>query len=202
MHNDTLEIVDTRQADALRAGTWALLGRLLASPPSSETLQRLAQLEPSAEDADPLAIAWAALGRAARAADGEALHREFQDVFIGVGGGEVTPYGSWYLTGTLLDRPLVRLRSDLDELGIARSEANCEPEDHAAAVCEIMALVIEDEAVDHAWQCDVFQRHAESWLARFFEDLGRAPSADFYRAVAAVGQAFVAMERKYYALPA
>ena len=40
----------------------------------------------------------------------EQVEREYFDLFIGVGRGELLPYGSYYLTGFLHERPLARLR--------------------------------------------------------------------------------------------
>jgi len=39
--------------------------------------------------------------------------------------------------GEQIGDPLARLRGDLMPLGIERAEGNCEPEDHAATLCEI-----------------------------------------------------------------
>ena len=50
----------------------------------------------------------------------ERVEREFFDLFIGLGRGELLPYGSYYLTGFLHERPLARLREDL---GAARHRA-------------------------------------------------------------------------------
>lgn len=195
--------LDADIVDALRAGTWTMLGRLLMASPAPETLQRLIAAGASElGSADPLAAAWAQLREAALAAVPEAIEREYQNVFIGVGGGEVTPYASWYLSGTLFDRPLVELREDLEALGVVRGEGCSEPEDHAGAICETMGLVILDEDVDLDWQTELFKRHAESWMGRFFEDLQKAPSANFYCSVGALGQAFLELERRFHAMAA
>ena len=90
-------------------------------------------------DASPLGLAHVALAEAASAAKVESVEREFFNVFIGVGRGELLPYGSYYLTGFLHERPLARLRDDLSALGIERGDGNAEPEDNAAMLCEIMA---------------------------------------------------------------
>ena len=195
------DVLDVDPTDSLRAGTWALLGQLLAAAPTPDMIDRLAGLPPMAETPDAIAAAWQQLAAAARHATPDGLVAEYQDVFIGVGGGEVTPYASWYLTGTLMDRPLVQLRSDLEALGIERKADCSEPEDHVAALCEIMALVVQDEDVDPDWQRELHARYVAGWMGRFFEDLGKASSADFYRAVAAVGQAFVEMERRFHEMP-
>ena len=202
INHSAAALADTDPTDSLRAGTWALLGQLMAGPPAPELLARLARLAEAPQVADDMGAAWRQLADAAVRARGEAVVIEYQDVFVGVGGGEVTPYASWYLTGTLMDRPLVQLRSDLESLGIERNADCSEPEDHAAALCEIMALAVQDEEVDFDWQRELFTRHVAGWMPRFFEDLGKASSADFYRAVAAVGQAFVDMERRFFEMPA
>lgn len=195
------DVLDVDPTDSLRAGTWALLGQLLAAAPTPDMIDRLAGLPPMDETPDAIAAAWQQLAAAARRATPDGLVAEYQDVFIGVGGGEVTPYASWYLTGTLMDRPLVQLRSDLEALGIERNADCSEPEDHVAALCEIMALVVQDEDVDPDWQRELHSRYVAGWMAGFFEDLGKASSADFYRAVAAVGHAFVEMERRFHEMP-
>ena len=69
--------------------------------------------------------------------------REYHALFIGVGRGELVPFASYYLTGFLNERPLAVLRQDLARLGAVRSESVKEPEDHIAALCEVMAGLIE-----------------------------------------------------------
>ena len=122
--------------DAARAQEYALLAALLLSAPSPALLERIAQLR---DDATPLGRAHANLAEAASQAVAADVEREYFDLFVGLGRGELLPYASYYLTGFLNERPLSRLRDDLTALGIKRVENNFEPEDHAAALCEIMA---------------------------------------------------------------
>ena len=89
--------------------------------------------------ATPLGEAHVALARAAASASAEAVKREYFDLFLGVGRGEVVPYASYYLTGFLNERPLARLRQDMKHLGLERSEGHCDPEDHLGTLCEIMS---------------------------------------------------------------
>ncbi len=187
--------------DMLRAGTWTMLGRLLAAAPDADLLQRLRAVDAeNVEPQDALALAWSKLREAADRSQREALDMEYQDVFIGVGSGEVTPYASWYLTGSLMDRPLVELRKDLRALGVERQAGVSDPEDHAAAVCDVMALAITDEDVDFDWQRELFLRHVDQWMGRFFADLRAAPSADFYKTVGLFGEEFVRLEQRYFAM--
>ncbi len=139
-----------------------------------------------------LARAWQALGASAARTDPGALDDEYHALFIGVGRGEVVPYASWYHTGFLMDRPLAELRGALAELGLERPAGVSEPEDHAAAVLEAMSLLL--EGAQEARAGGFFSRHVRPWLPAFFRDLGRAPSAGFYRAVAELGLAFIELE--------
>ncbi len=127
------------EVDGARAQEYALLATLLARAPDAALLKRIARLR---GDATPLGVAHAALTQAAANTSAEKIAREFFDLFIGVGRGELLPYASYYLTGFLHERPLARLREDLRAFGIERAERQPEPEDHAAVLCEIMAGLI------------------------------------------------------------
>lgn len=184
----------------LRSRTWALLGALLARPPEEPLLSVLRGIDAEAGDDRAMAGAWAGLALAARRADPASLDDEYHALFIGVGRGELVPYGSWYLTGLLMEKPLAALRADLARLGIGRGPGVCEPEDHAAALCECMGLLAGDAGVGVQAQQAFFRSHVEPWLGRFFEDLARAPSARFYASVGVLGQQFVELERGWFSL--
>lgn len=187
------------ETDIARAEEYALLAALLARAPDGAMLAQLSRLQ---GDASPLGRAHAALAQAAAGANPERITQEYFDLFIGVGRGELLPYGSYYLTGFLNERPLARLRETLAPLGIAREAGNADPEDHAAALCEIMAGIASRRfPVTDSAERDVFKAHLEPWLGRFFTDLEKAKRADFYRAVAMVGGVFIAIETAAFALP-
>lgn len=178
-----------------RAGAYAMLGALMRREPDEDLLKQvggLAVVDPDGE----LAAAMSALGMAARSMTAQAAKHEYFSLFIGIGRGELVPYGSWYLTGFLMERPLGELRTDLARLGFERDAANRDPEDHVGALCEVMAMLAEeDDALDR--QREFFSRHMAPWFERFFQDLSAAKSASFYRAVARFGAAFTAFEREY-----
>ena len=195
------EMVD--DVDAARAHEYALLATLLSGAPDRDLLTRLARLK---GDASPLGVAHARLAEAAGGADAARLEREYFDLFVGVGRGEVLPYGSYYLTGFLHERPLARVRGDLADLGVTRAEDECEPEDHLAILCEVMAGLAGGKFVSGAdgrrrAEQQFFDKHLAPWARRFFADLERAEAADFYRAVAAVGATFIDIETEAFALP-
>lgn len=184
--------------DLARGEEYALLAVLLGGAPDAALLNRIASL---GGDATPLGVAQAALAEAAEVTGPEAVAREYFDLFIGVGRGELLPYGSYYLSGFLNERPLARLRDDLRLLGIERVTGECETEDHAALLCEIMAGFSRgDFAASDEQQRQFFTRHLGPWLGRFFTDLQSADAAKFYRRVGALGSVFIAIEREALAL--
>jgi len=118
------------------------------------------------------------------------------------GRGELLPYGSYYLTGFLHERPLARLRADLSKLGIERAAGQAEPEDHAAILCEIMAgLVSRRFSAPAGGDRELFEQHLAPWIGRFFADLERAEAADFYRRIGMLGRVFIEIETDAFALP-
>ncbi len=188
------------QVETARAQEYALLATLLTRAPDAALLLRIARLD---GDRTPLGMAHAALAQAAGGADPDRVEREFFDLFIGVGRGELLPYASFYLTVFLHERPLARLRAELATLGIERAEGQHEPEDHAAIMCEIMAGLIGGEfPATPEQQQQFFEKHLAPWIGRFFADLEAAKGADFYRHVGAIGRLFIGIEIEAFALTA
>ena len=182
--------------DAARANAYSLLARLLVTTPDEALLALLRDIDPVADVDTNMAGAWQALRMAAQRVEPSAVDHEYHALFIGLGRGELVPYGSWYLTGFMMDQPLAVLRADLTALGFERQEAVREPEDHVAALCEVMALLAsEGEPLDT--QQRFFQRHMDAWITTFCLDLQKAKTARFYRAVGALGEAFFRIEKKY-----
>ena len=185
--------------DAARAQEYALLASLLLRAPDAGLLSRLSELR---GDASPLGLAHVALADVATRVRVENVEREFFALFIGIGRGEVLPYGSYYLTGFLHERPLARLREDLANIGVTRADDVSEPEDHAGILCEIMAGLCSGalpapEGSDRV----IFENHMASWIGRFFADVERAEAAEFYRSVGLLGRTLIALETEAFALP-
>jgi TorA maturation chaperone TorD len=188
----TVTAGDVDEVDAARAREYALLSVLLARAPTADLLARLTRIE---GDASPLGVAHAALSQAARGTSQERVGQEFFDLFIGLGRGEILPYGSYYLTGFLHERPLARLRQDLVRLELERAPGQAEPEDHAGILCEIMAgLAGQTLPAPPGTDRELFEAHLAPWMGRFFADLERAPAAAFYRSVGMLGRVFIQIE--------
>ena len=172
--NDTDLTASISEEDMLRAHVYGLLSRLLATPPSEETLEIIRGLA-DADDGTEIGKALANLGAlATRTARGKA-EDEFTKLFYGVGaGGELTPTASFYLTGFVYEKPLANLRDDLADLRVQPSGLNKEPEDHIAFLCEIMHGLITGRYGSGggvSTQKSFFQKNIAPWAAQFFEDL-------------------------------
>jgi len=190
------------EEDRYRAQFYRLFAGLLTRAPNEDLLTQLRGL-----DGDDTAIgqAMGALSAAARSATPETTADEFQNLFIGVGRGELVPFASFYLTGFLNEKPLARLRQDMAAHGVERAEDVTEPEDHIASVCELMAgFILGDfeEPMPLSQQSDFFDRHIGSWAPKFFEDLENAKTSEFYKPVGALGRAFMEIETTAFQMAA
>ncbi|MEO1102560.1 MAG: molecular chaperone TorD family protein [Pseudomonadota bacterium] len=187
---------DTRldAAEALRADVYGLLANLLSAAPDGVQLANVAALH---GDDTPIGRAVDGLAQAARESDPSTLAREYDALFIGLGRGALLPYGSYYLTGFLNEKPLAILRSHMARLDIVRTEGVTEPEDHIASLCETMAGLIRGTfgaPAPLAEQEAFFNTHIGPWAGHFFADLESARPARFYVHVGRIGRAFIDIE--------
>ncbi|MBN8943883.1 MAG: molecular chaperone TorD family protein [Rhizobiales bacterium] len=188
------------EMDRLRAAEYGLLALLLFKVPTAEVLAKVADLK---GDASPLGMAHLALADAARGTTVAAVNREFFDLFIGVGRGELLPYGSYYLTGFLHERPLAEVRAAFVALGVVRGDSSKEPEDHIALLCDVMAgLALGRFGDGYDGEKAFFETHVKPWAQRFFADLEMVQGKPFYRAVGAVGRQFMDIETEAFAFAA
>ncbi len=184
--------------ETARAEVYGLLAALYYAPPSAELLDNLRVAVTEAPAAGALLEApWGELVKAARNLSHEAIAREYDGLFGGVGKPEVYLFGSHYLSGFLNEKPLAALRTDLDALGLARDDAMSETEDHFAYLCEVMRYLIAGEDVEVAnltRQREFFARHFQPWASMLCDAVAAHPKADFYRSVAGFTQVFVSVE--------
>lgn len=207
-----------KQEDLLRAQIYTLLSHLLIAPPDQDLLAICAALR--AEDAisqpaegegatESKGGVAAAINRfayaAASAAEAE-LEEDYERLFIGLGRGALVPYGSYYLTGFLNEKPLAQLRDAMAELGAAQIESRSEPEDHAGSLLEVMAGLITNryrpvngQPVSLAAQQAFFKAHINNWMPHLFKDLEQDEEATaFYQALGALGREFLALEAESF----
>lgn len=186
--------------DGDRAVLYGFIGRMLQAAPSGADLEMISALD---NDGSEIGKALGEVAAAASSADPATLSRNYQDLFIGVGRGEFVPYGSYYLTGFLHEKPLAELRQSMAGFGIERADGVSEPEDHIAAVMQMMeGLILGDfgSSVSLEDQKSFFEAHVASWAPHFFKDLAATETSPFYAAIGRLGGCFIAIERDAFAM--
>lgn len=190
--------------DQARADWYALLARLLLGAPDSHLLAQLAATS-LASASTPLMLAWHALCAASAKADPLALKREFADLFVSASLPAVNPYASLYLSGFMHEKPLAALREALAELNLGRLPRSAELEDHLGALCETMRAMIvgvvdEREPLPLESQRIFFDTHIATWYPACLTDIRNAEGSDYFKLVADLADAFLAIEAEAFAL--
>ena len=184
--------------DQARAGYYALLARLFYAGPDAGLLAVIAGADEIVlgGEQSALASAWKALSSASRAMDAEAARLEYDELFVGTGKAEVTPYASFYLAETGREKILVRLRQELAALGLKRAERVQEPEDHMAGVFDTMRHLISMGSEDAAMQKQraFFDRYIASSYGAFCSAICATEKSNFYKHVAHFAEAFLVVE--------
>ena len=196
------ESIALASEDQMRADVYALVGSLLFAAPTKESLENLQSLS---GDGSEMGRAFDALSKLAASTDVGTARREYDDLFIGMGRGELLPFCSYYLTGFLNEKPLAKLRNSMRVLGIARSDEVKEPEDHIGSLFEMMAGLIVGrygENLDLNGQREFFAVHIEPWAGHFFRDLESAESSRLYQPVGTIGRIFVEIETDAFSMGA
>lgn len=182
-----------------RSNLYALLARLLYAPPDRALLAAIAAADPITAEGDAaLAHAWRELAQACAAADPEAVREEYEAVFVGIGPAEITLYASAYLGSSPTRNPLVELRGFLAAHGLERQREVPEPEDHLAALCEVMRHLV--ARGDANAQRALFETFLAPAAERLCDAIAHSPNVGFYRPVARLGQSFFALERNAFGM--
>lgn len=183
--------------DRARADLYALVASLFYAPPGAALLRMLAEADEivGEDDSVPLAEAWAQLQRACAAIDEEAVQEEYDTLLIGVGKAPVPPYTGAFAETGRGEAQLVELRAFLAARGLGRQAAVSEPEDHIAALCEVMRHMIAVQRAGVDEQRDFFARFMDPGALRLCDAVVAATQANFYKSVAGFARAFFELER-------
>ncbi len=187
--------------EVARADLYGTVASLFCAPPSQALLERIAAAGPG--DHGLLGEAWCELVRAARNMDAESVREEYEHLFIGVGKPEVMLYGSYYLSGFLMEKPLVILRTDLAKLGLQRAEKVVESEDHIAMLCEVMRhLILSEDGLQASLpvQKKFFADHLQPWASSLCTTLEARSDARFYAPAARFTRCFFDIEAQAFDL--
>ncbi len=202
---NSLELGRTDDHEELaRAELYGLLARLWLAAPDEALLQQFRVAVTKTDVADAaLAAPWNDLVSAMRGTTVAAAAAEFAALFHGVGKSAVFAFGSYHLSGSLNEKPLATLRTDLAALGLTRDEAMLETEDHVSYVFEVMRYLI---AGDDAGVCNLeqqrrfFRTHVQTWLESLCDAVQAQPEARLYAALADLTRSFIAVETQGFDL--
>jgi TorA maturation chaperone TorD len=184
--------------DEARAAFYGLIAQLFYAPPDQGVLAQVLNAGIFEGGDTELALRWRELAERCRTAFPVLLENEHTELFIGTGKAAVTPYLIHYLAERSTDNPLVQLRKQLAEWGIARRERASEPEDHVSTVCESMRFAIAVQHRSLEEQKAFFDRFVYEGGVAFCDAVVASPRADFYRAVAAFAGEFFRLERNAF----
>ena len=173
-----------------RANFYGLLARLFYAPPDAALLQAISLDTLEGELAQP----WEELKRAAAAADPEAVREEYETAFIGTGKAPVTLYSTAYTIRNPGEAPLAALRGELAKLGLARHASASEPEDHIAALLEVMRHLVAEQQKDLEEQRRFFNRWIHPVVEPLCSAIERSDKTAFYKPVARFAKGFCTLE--------
>ena len=186
------------ETDRARADLYALLARLYYRGPDAELLQLIvnAAREFGTGSNSPLTRTWKALAEVAANADSAAAQQDYDDLFVGTGRAEVSPYATFYLAETGREKILVRIRDELSAMGLGRKETSHEPEDHFAGLFDVMRHLVECGSTDAALQDQrrFFGRYLDPSYAAFCRAVETSGHAEFYGPVAVLTRVFLDIE--------
>ncbi|TAK43872.1 MAG: molecular chaperone [Betaproteobacteria bacterium] len=184
--------------EVARSNIYGLLAQLFYAPPDQALLLGLAQVKPGDGDSAPTAMgdAWRELARGAASADAEAVREEYESLFFGTGRAEISLYAGAYRRAHAGDNPLVQLRDFMAQHGFVRRNGVVEPEDHVAALCEVMRhLIMQD---DVAAQRTLFAAHLWPGLLPLCDAVSSHGRASFYAPVARLAKTFFELEHSAF----
>lgn len=189
------------------AATWTVLGRLLASAPDQETLDRVRAAEMLAEwplpDSERASAGLALLAQSA--VDGEDAAQIKDDHFqliVGPGKPKAVPWESVYRSneGLVFEEQTMQVREFYRRFGLQAPRLNREPDDHISLELEFCATLLtralEAAELDLAEKAAEFATaHAEFcaqhllvWAPEFFANVESGAQTSFYRGIGILGQ--------------
>jgi TorA maturation chaperone TorD len=191
--------------DQARAQLYGLVASLFYGAPDEQLLSALVHAEGFRGDDDgrteqgrALAAAWRDMAEACRSAFPVLLAREHTDLFAAPGRAVVTPYVMHYVMRYESETPLVALRRQLADWGIARRDDVFEPEDHIGALCETMRFIIAVQQRPLEEQKSFFNRFLYRGGIAFCDAVSASEKATFYKLVARFSAAFFVVEREAF----
>ena len=189
---------EVREEDQLRADMYSFIANMIRTEPSQELIDSVKTLS---GDSSLIGSSIKLISKLASTMHISEIHDEYVNLFLGVGRGELLPFASYYLTGFLNDKPLSKLRDDMNELGVVRLKEVKEPEDHVSSLFDIMSGLITGKfgkVYSISEQSTFFEKHLNSWVHLLMSDIESAKTAVFYVPIGSLGKEFINIEREAF----
>ena len=191
-------VTEIKEEDQLRSDMYSFLANMIRTEPSQELLDSVKKLT---GDDSSIGKSIKLISKLASAMHVSEIQDEYVNLFVGVGRGELLPFASYYLTGFLNDKPLSKLRNDMNELGVVRIKEVKEPEDHVSSLFDIMSGMITGQfgkQYSITEQSNFFEKHLNSWIHLLMSDIESAKTAVFYAPIGSLGKEFINIEREAF----
>ena len=189
---------DVREEDQLRSDMYSFIANMIRTEPSQELIDSVKTLS---GDGSSIGSSIKLISKLASTMHISEIQDEYVNLFLGVGRGELLPFASYYLTGFLNDKPLSKLRDDMNELGVVRLKEVKEPEDHVSSLFDIMSGLITGKfgkVYSISEQSTFFEKHLNSWVHLLMSDIELAKTAVFYAPIGSLGKEFINIEREAF----
>ena len=196
--NTAQTVYEIKEEDQLRADMYSFLANMIRTEPSQELLDSVKKLT---GDDSSIGKSIKLISKLASAMHVSEIQDEYVNLFVGVGRGELLPFASYYLTGFLNDKPLSKLRNNMNELGVVRIKEVKEPEDHVSSLFDIMSGMITGQfgkQYSITEQSNFFEKHLNSWIHLLMSDIESAKTAVFYAPIGSLGKEFINIEREAF----
>lgn len=191
-------VSEIKEEDQLRADMYSFLANMIRTEPSQELLDSVKKLT---GDDSSIGKSIKLISKLASTMHISEIQDEYVNLFVGVGRGELLPFASYYLTGFLNDKPLSKLRNNMNELGVVRIKEVKEPEDHVSSLFDIMSGMITGQfgkQYSITEQSNFFEKHLNSWIHLLMSDIESAKTAVFYAPIGSLGKEFINIEREAF----
>ncbi len=199
MNNISAQVMsDVKEEDQLRADMYSFIANMIRTEPSEKLLNSVKNLS---GDSSAIGSSIKLLSKLANSMHISEIQDEYVNLFLGVGRGELLPFASYYLTGFLNDKPLSKLRDDMNKLGVVRLKEVKEPEDHISSLFDIMSGLITGnfgKIYSISEQFNFFEKHLNSWVHLLMSDIESAKTAVFYAPIGSLGKEFITIEREAF----
>ena len=104
----------------------------------------------------------------------------------------------------MMEKPLAEVRESLARLGLGRRSGSGPVEDHLAALCETMRVLIAGAVgvlpQSVAVQKSFFEQYVSPWHVRCCTAIVQTPIANFYRLVAQLTTIFMSLEAEAFTI--